>query len=108
VKRSGLATIILLVFLSLVLAACSPSLVGKWVPEDEPKNAIEFLQDGTVNVYRSDEIFGTGAYEIDGDKITMNITGQSTTSTFKIEGNKLTLTGTNTDGSTYTTVFIRQ
>lgn len=106
-KRNG-PVIVLLLILSLALAACAPSLVGKWASEDEPENAIEFLQDGTVNAYQSDTLFGTGAYEIDGDKITMTIAGQSATSTFKLEGNKLTLTGTNPDGSEYTTILIRQ
>jgi hypothetical protein len=106
-EKKGPVTALLLV-VSLLLAACSPSIVGKWASQDEPGRAIEFLQDGTVNVYQSDTLFGTGAYAVDGDRITMTVAGQSATSAFKLEGDTLTLTGKNPDGSEYTTVFIRQ
>ena len=97
-KIFGVITLILLVF-TFTLTGCGEevSIVGTWVGTDPVGDAIQFVfnEDGTYEQTYPDYpgMLFYGEYETDGDELIMS----SGTFTFKISGNKLTLTNLITD-----------
>jgi uncharacterized protein (TIGR03066 family) len=99
--------LLLVLCLPLLIVACSSSttLTGKWTDESSKNKTIEFLDNGTMNIYVSNKISTTGTYKVEGDKITVNANGTESAAKFKIDGNKLTVTEI---GSNVTKVYIKQ
>lgn len=102
--------LVFILCLSLLLAACgssgsSTSLAGKWKDEATGRIIMEFLDDGTLKMYVADQLKTTATYKVDGEKITLTINGIEKTGTYKVEGNKLTLTESSPK---QTTVYVKQ
>ncbi len=76
-------------------------LVGKWQSQNAPGlSAYEFFEDGTYSSYISTYSFD-GEYDVKGDKLVLKNTKTNQEATYKyaINGNTLSLTLVNTNGS---------
>lgn len=76
-------------------------LVGKWQSQNAPGlSAYEFFEDGTYSSYISTYSFD-GEYDVKGDKLVFKNTKTNQEATYKyaINGNTLSLTLVNTNGS---------
>ena len=91
--KKRIAVVVLVTCAVFLLTACGgSSIVGKW--KDEPTGKLitmDFKDDGTLKITTLSNS-GTVNYRIDGDKIIMD---NGKTWTFRLEGNKLTLTTDN-------------
>jgi len=105
--RRNIAVLICMICVVLLLSACGSStpIVGKWKDESSGRSTMEFLDDGTLKMYVEDQLKTTATYKLDGDSITLKISGIEQTGTYKIEGNKLTLTQSSPKR---TTVYVKQ
>jgi Zn/Cd-binding protein ZinT len=105
--RKSISVLALILCVSLVLAACgsTASLTGKWKDEATGRTIMEFQDNGTLKMYRMDQLKTTATYKVDGDKITLTVNGTEKKGTYKIEGNKLTLTESSPN---QTKVYIKQ
>ncbi len=85
----------LVVVMGLMLCACgSNSVVGKWVFGG---TSYEFKDDNTVSISLNGALNFDGTYEVDGDKITVEVSGltgdKTEELTYSIDGDSLTLEG---------------
>ena len=102
--KKRIAVVVLVTCAVFLLTACGGSpIVGKWKEETTGLATMEFKSDGdlVVSVLGQTE---TVQYRVDGDKIIVTNDGTDRTSTFKIEGGKLTITTPNGN----TQVFVRE
>ena len=97
VMKKALA--LLLMLSTLILAACSNPIVGKWQMENDSGMMHEFEAGGNFSMYTpgKEEWAITGTYTCHGDQVTLTIMGQATTLDYRIDGDVLTLTGNNVD-----------
>jgi hypothetical protein len=106
VKPAILLLLALAVCLSLVACSGGNTLVGKWSDDDDETAVMEFFKDGTYlyswEVYRVDLGFTgtylefTGTYKVEGNKITItddDDPDRKDTDDFTIAGNKLNIKG---------------
>ena len=87
----GAAAIIIIV-LALTLTLCSggkSKIVGTWVSEEGYEMVFE--KDGTMK-FGAYGFYFDGEYTVKGSKLTVALLGESTTFSFKVSGNKMTLT----------------
>lgn len=110
------AMMLVVALCSMMLVACGSKgneIVGAWevtVTEGEATVTMEqtFLEDGTfkMSMAGQEAITLSGTYKIDGDKLTMtmtmNGTEETTTSTYKIDGDKMTVKDENGQEVVYT------
>ena len=104
-KKRAILVLVLVMCAVFLLAACnsgaSNPLLGKWKDEATGLSAMDFKDDGTADFYFNDQLATTATYKVDGNKITMTAEGQTASGTFKIEGNKLTLTNADGESQVY-------
>lgn len=105
------AVVIIALLLILFTGGNDDPLLGKWSREESNgTTTLEFLPDGTLNIYaqlknvKSISML-SATYAVDEDKITITINEIKQTGKFKINENKLTITQT---GTKETQVYVRQ
>lgn len=83
-----------IIFSIIACATTSPSLVGNWVlervegtPYAGTISRIEFFEDGTGNMEGSSLI-----WKVENDRLTITAFDLTSTDTFKLSGNSLTIT----------------
>jgi uncharacterized protein (TIGR03066 family) len=83
-------------------------LVGVWHTDESDGMDWEFTKDGQFKITIMEQNLDAGTYQVDGNKITLNISlyGEETTEevTVVIEGNGLTLTVSTGESVTFTRV----
>ncbi len=104
-------TALLALVMTVLLCACgSGSIVGKWA---FGVNTYEFKDDNTVSISLNGALNYDGTYEVDGDKITVTVSGmlgeKTEELTYTLKGDTLTLTGdvTMTGGADVTLEFAK-
>ncbi len=95
--KRKLGLIALLMVMVVLLTACGNGLEGPtWKMKDAEEETTWTFKGGKVTINIGGES-SEGTYKIDGNKITINppadVQGQPLTAEFKVEGNKLTLSG---------------
>lgn len=97
--------LVIALMLTVLLCACgSDSIVGKWA---FGVNTYEFKEDNSLSISINGALNYDGTYEINGDKITINVSGmlgeQTEELTYSLKGDTLKLEGdvtlTNSDMS---------
>ena len=80
------ALALLLMLSTLILAACSNPIVGKWQMENDSGMIYEFEAGGNFSMYTpgKEEWAITGTYTGHGDQVTLTIMGQATTLDYRI------------------------
>lgn len=103
--KKKMAVLAFLVCVAFLLAACgaSASIVGKWKSDSDSATVVEFTNDGTVNTYYNNQVIYSAKYRTDGSKLIITQSGQEDqTGSFKLEGNKLTVTGPDNQAQGFT------
>ncbi|MFZ5975155.1 MAG: DUF5640 domain-containing protein [Bacillota bacterium] len=105
------ALLVLALVLIIFTGGKSNPLLGKWVREESNgTTTLEFLPDGTLNIYaqlknvKSISML-SATYTADGNNITITLNNKKQTGTFEINDNKLTIIQT---GTKKTQVYVRQ
>ncbi|MCL2229892.1 MAG: hypothetical protein FWC01_02250 [Treponema sp.] len=90
-KKSNLLVVAFgaIILASMLLVSCGPSINGTWVHSD----GFELTFKGEkVDMSFGGEVFQSGTYKTNGNKITITEDDESEEGTFTIEGDKLSIT----------------